>query len=177
MSDPLEARTSLAATEPNPPELARVNSYEMDQNIDEDAGRPDVSPKPEDEYEVVSIGKKGMAKHTMGLLLLGCVVFMWTGSNFLGSVSANIRNVGTVTKHRVEHLRRQYICQTILPHLSQHLDLHARHGPFSGPLCVESSQAQRMEGSACLDARPLPPRWLEACPGRRRRRRERRLRG
>ncbi len=29
---------------------------------------------------------KGMARHTLGLLLLLCVVFLWTLSNFLGSV-------------------------------------------------------------------------------------------
>ena len=29
---------------------------------------------------------KGIAKHTLGLLLLLCVVFLWTLSNFLGSV-------------------------------------------------------------------------------------------
>lgn len=29
---------------------------------------------------------KGMARHTLGLILLLCVVFLWTLSNFLGSV-------------------------------------------------------------------------------------------
>jgi hypothetical protein len=29
---------------------------------------------------------KGMARHTLGLCLLLCVVFLWTLSNFLGSV-------------------------------------------------------------------------------------------
>jgi hypothetical protein len=29
----------------------------------------------------------GVARHTIGLLLLLCVVFLWTGSSFLGSVS------------------------------------------------------------------------------------------
>ena len=29
----------------------------------------------------------GFAKHTLGLILLLCVVFLWTLSNFLGSVS------------------------------------------------------------------------------------------
>ena len=28
----------------------------------------------------------GLARHTLGLVLLLCVVFLWTGSSFLGSV-------------------------------------------------------------------------------------------
>lgn len=32
---------------------------------------------------------KGMARHTLGLLLLLAVVFLWTASNFLGSVCTN----------------------------------------------------------------------------------------
>jgi solute carrier family 35 protein F5 len=31
-------------------------------------------------------GLAGVAKHTLGLILLLCVVFLWTLSNFLGSV-------------------------------------------------------------------------------------------
>lgn len=31
-------------------------------------------------------GVMGVARHTLGLLLLLCVVFLWTTSNFLGSV-------------------------------------------------------------------------------------------
>ena len=31
-------------------------------------------------------GFAGVAKHTLGLILLLCVVFLWTLSNFLGSV-------------------------------------------------------------------------------------------
>lgn len=36
---------------------------------------------------------KGMARHTLGLLLLLAVVFLWTASNFLGSVGADLRRV------------------------------------------------------------------------------------
>lgn len=31
-------------------------------------------------------GVAGLARHTLGLILLLCVVFLWTTSNFLGSV-------------------------------------------------------------------------------------------
>lgn len=30
--------------------------------------------------------KCGMGRHTMGIILLMCVVFLWTASNFLASV-------------------------------------------------------------------------------------------
>lgn len=30
--------------------------------------------------------KMGMGRHTMGIILLMCVVFLWTASNFLASV-------------------------------------------------------------------------------------------
>lgn len=30
--------------------------------------------------------KAGLARHTLGIVLLMCVVFLWTASNFLASV-------------------------------------------------------------------------------------------
>ena len=88
MSEPVEARNNLAGSELNRPEAARIQSHEMGNNSEEDAGRADAPAKAEDEYEVVSVGVKGYAKHTLGLFLLACVVCLWTMCNFLGSVSA-----------------------------------------------------------------------------------------
>ena len=44
------------------------------------------SPMPLADSGVETGPVKGLARHTLGLLLLLCVVFLWTLSNFLGSV-------------------------------------------------------------------------------------------
>ena len=87
----------------------------------------------------------GVARHTMGLILLLCVVFLWTTGNFLGSVRDfpflsspsflhrrgwerdQKESKADLKGRNAEHIRRRHVRQTVFPHLSQHLDLHAGH--------------------------------------------------
>ena len=48
----------------------------------------------------------GVARHTLGLILLLCVVFLWTMCNFLGSVCTNLllRARTTLTCEDTEHI-------------------------------------------------------------------------
>lgn len=54
-----------------------LSPYASSTHSPERASLPSPSYRPE-------IG--GLAKHTLGLILLLCVVFLWTLGNFLGSV-------------------------------------------------------------------------------------------
>jgi len=70
----------------SPPDAAPVTepdpgTFEMDDSaltVNEEDRKPQDEPaKPR---------MAGVARHTLGLILLLCVVFLWTLSNFLGSV-------------------------------------------------------------------------------------------
>lgn len=71
----------------------------------------------------------GVARRTMGIILLLLVVVLWTTSNFLGSVSALItrRAIELVwselTVLNQDNLRRQVLCQALLRYLHQHVYL------------------------------------------------------
>jgi hypothetical protein len=74
--------------------LASPGTYEMDDGTGEammarSGSRPSLpgTRAPMGETKVAAGPAKGIAKHTFGLMLLLCVVFLWTLSNFLGSVS------------------------------------------------------------------------------------------
>lgn len=72
----------------------------------------------------------GLARHTLGLLLLLLVVFLWTASNFLGSVrlSSPISYHAETNKCQ-ESLRGQHVRQTILLNLFQHHMFHLHSSP------------------------------------------------
>lgn len=83
--------------------------------------RPSLANKP-------SSAIAGVARHTLGLLLLLVVVFLWTASNFLGSVTLThsfLRD--SVIDYCAEHLCRQYLCKTVLFDVLQYDMFHPRH--------------------------------------------------
>ena len=84
----------------------------------------------------------GLARHTLGLLLLLLVVFLWTASNFMGSV----RTSGPVfyclaTDQPSEHLRGQLICQAVLFDIFQHDLFHLHSCP-----CLHQVRISKIPG-------------------------------
>ncbi len=102
-SDDLELRTSRSSLSPSRPAKSVGNESYQGKSV---------------------VG--GIARHTLGLVLLLIVVFLWTASNFLGSV-------GELHVHpqpsldllsSSDHLRGQELCKTVLLDLSQYRCLH-----------------------------------------------------
>ena len=87
--------------------------YEMDDSVGDVLSRSgsrqgllggSTTPMPSTNSAVEGGMAKGMAKHTLGLCLLLCVVFLWTLSNFLGSVSTTTYlQPRTVVKQRLTY--------------------------------------------------------------------------
>jgi hypothetical protein len=78
------------------PDRDDASAYEMDDNVHSDPTAQSREAPSEGEDMIHSTGQEevpaamrgtGMARHTLGLLLLLAVVVLWTMSNFLGSVS------------------------------------------------------------------------------------------
>ena len=110
----------------------------------------------------------GIAKHTLGLLLLLLVVFLWTTSNFLGSVGdptlfglRGHRRLPLLTSP-VVNIRRRHLCQTFLPDLSQWVDIHARHHCAHEPRRLDPLAQRPLGRPSCRTQARIPPRRL-AC--------------
>lgn len=74
-----------------------VSVYEMDDNLNAQsqptgagAGSTAQTSPGEDDNVPNAMRGLGVARHTLGLILLLLVVFLWTTSNFLGSVSGPV---------------------------------------------------------------------------------------
>ena len=86
---PTSSSKNSAAT----PEYSDAQAFEMNDSLTLIANgeQEDTQQQQRDQS-----GKKeggvlgGVAKHTLGLILLLCVVFLWTLSNFLGSVGSPV---------------------------------------------------------------------------------------
>jgi hypothetical protein len=105
MPDLLDLRPEPSAL--RPPE---EGMYEMDDSVGDGLSRtgsrqtlsnPPAGQMPSAESKVEAGVAKGMARHTLGLLLLLCVVFLWTLSNFLGSVSCTALSHGEMLLRNV----------------------------------------------------------------------------
>lgn len=95
MPDLLDLRTEPTEGGLRPPD---DDFYELDDSVGEGISRSasnqalmesatlTSSAMPTGESKVEAGLAKGMARHTLGMILLLCVVFLWTLSNFLGSV-------------------------------------------------------------------------------------------
>ncbi len=86
-------RTTISSDDTDLPPLS-PGTYEMDNGPGEEIVARSGSGSlltgtrvPMSESNTANGPEKGIARHTLGLLLLLCVVFLWTLSNFLGSVS------------------------------------------------------------------------------------------
>lgn len=110
-----------------------------------------LAPKQQDHPPAARGRLAGAARHTLGLILLLCVVFLWTLSNFLGSVCYTPLSVPLCLSARyntnqdqwLEHLCRQHLRETFLPDLPQHLDFHAGRDPYPPPLRIYKTKRSR----------------------------------
>lgn len=83
----------------------------------------------------------GIARRTMGIVLLLVVVVLWTTSNFLGSVGApwsqdlyKSNGLGyRLTMWNTDHFRRQDLSQAFFRHLHQHIHVYHAALLYSGP--------------------------------------------
>lgn len=77
------------------------------------------------EQQVQTPRKWGMARHTMGIILLMCVVFLWTASNFLASVCFCPCPLPTwlMNKLGIDYPRRRQLLAPIFYHIHQHVVL------------------------------------------------------
>lgn len=150
-----------------------VSIYEMDDNAQSPpAGAPtgSTAPTSTSAHNDIPAAMRGLgiAKHTLGLLLLLLVVFLWTTSNFLGSVGdptlyglCNHARLPLLTS-LIVNIRRRHLCQTFLPDLSQRLDIHARHHCAHEPRRVDP-MAKRLVGRASCRTKANIPPWRLAC--------------
>lgn len=83
--------------------------YELDDSVGEGISRSasnqalmdttTSTSMPTGESKVEGGVAKGMARHTLGMILLLCVVFLWTLSNFLGSVRSTLLASATLSSN------------------------------------------------------------------------------
>lgn len=120
--------------------------YEMDDNAQSQptgAGAGSTAQTSPSDHDNVPKAMRGLgiARHTLGLILLLLVVFLWTTSNFLGSVSGPVLTspcgleTPLLTSFAVDICGR-HLCQTFLLDLSQRVVFHACHGCAHDPRCV-----------------------------------------
>lgn len=128
---------------------AESQSFEMDDSTllgnDQEAEQ-----RPAESRKSKSI-TSGLARHTLGLILLLCVVFLWTTSNFLGSVSFCLlyqtREVAVILiKLATEYICGQKLCKAILFDISQHLRFHIMYNTSISERRYTQTKRRNIEG-------------------------------
>jgi hypothetical protein len=107
------------------------NDLELRTSLSSSSARNGQSVRSEHDSNKTRKMVGGVARHTLGLILLLFVVFLWTPSNFLGSVCISSRDLNFLDKRLTfsDYFRRQNLCQTLLPDVPQHRRIYPHTHP------------------------------------------------
>lgn len=113
-------------SDPNPGTSGRESSDDLELHHSRSSSVSGRQLERDEHQTKPTSGVGGLARHTLGLILLLFVVFLWTTSNFLGSVSRRAPQLESDTDSNTpDYFRGQDLCETVLSHLPQHRRLHS----------------------------------------------------